>query len=376
MTDDVDITEVRDEFGSQERLVPLKQGSNPVFSQHVLVSTETPKASWWGRLILNRDLWSPTWNICLFCIIGIGFAVGHHAFYASLEGKIVHGDNQQLMLRYGTALAFAAKASLVASVLTAFREQIWATSRSRMLSISTLDDMFAATETPFSLLNMEFLGKAKIVAVLALYGWLSPLIVILTTNTLLVKPALEVQHTRSPGVRTLNFSREETNDFRDTLRIDGYYPISLNIWNNTSNNTTEPFFFDYWHGPSDQGQEVFQAATTLKRPFTYIDDTFAVCKKGWNCTAEIEFTGPAYKCQEMARGVGAAVRSLEQESGVTNPPFSFKRLAPTGNHTWIVQATLGDYKNPQLNDTGPGGIPAMEPPFPRHLGAFRMEPVV
>ncbi|KAF4874422.1 hypothetical protein CGCSCA1_v006445 [Colletotrichum siamense] len=376
ITNDVDITEIRDDFGSQERLVPPKQDSNPVFIQHVSQSTELPKGNWWERFFLTRNLWSPTWNIYLFCIFGIGFAIGHHAFYASLEGKIVYGDDQLLMLRYGTALAFAAKASLVASVLTAFREQIWATTRSTMISISTLDDMFAAPETPFSLLNLEFISKAKIVVVLALYGWLSPLIVILTTNTLLVKPALEVQQTRCPGVRTLNFSREATNEFRAGLKIDGYYRLSVNLWNNTTPNITDPSFFDYWAGPSNQGKEVFQAATTLKRPFTNIDDTFAVCEKGWNCTAEIEFTGPTYKCQEMARGVGATVRSLEQESGVTKPPFPFKRLAPMGNYTWHVHATLGDYKNPQLNDTGPGGIPAMNPPFPKHLGAFRMEPVV
>ncbi|KAF3808380.1 hypothetical protein GCG54_00013018 [Colletotrichum gloeosporioides] len=349
-TNDVDITEIRDNFGSHERLVSPKQDSNPVFIQHVSHSTELPKANWWERLLLTRDLWSPTWNIYLFCIIGIGFAIGHHVFYASLEGKIVYGDDQLLMLRYGTALAFAAKASLVASVLTAFREQMWATARSRMISISTLDDMFAAPETPLSLLNLEFISKAKTVAVLALYEWLSPLIVILTTNTLLAKPALEVQQTSCPGVRTLNFSREATNEFRDGLKIDGYYRLSVNLWNTTSVNVTDPSFFDYWAGPSDQGKEVFQAATTLKRPFTNIDDTFAVCEKGWNCTAEVQFAGPAYKCQEMARGVGATVRSLEQESGVTKPPFPFKRLAPMGNYTWHVHATLGDYTNPQLNE--------------------------
>ncbi|KAF4886415.1 hypothetical protein CGCF415_v002517 [Colletotrichum fructicola] len=170
-TNGVDITEVRDNFGSQERLVRPQQGSSPFPSQDVLDTTEIPKASWWERLILTRDIWSPTYNIYLFCIIGIGFAIGHHAFYASLEGKIVYGDDQLLMLRYGTALAFAAKASFVASVLTAYREQLWATARSKMLAINTLDDMFAAAETPFSLLNLEFLSNSKVVALLALYCW-------------------------------------------------------------------------------------------------------------------------------------------------------------------------------------------------------------
>lgn len=167
----VGITEVKDDDDSKERLFHPKQDSNPVLSQHVRDNTRIPKASWWERLLLTRYLWRPTWNIYLFWVIGIGFAIGHHAFYASLEGKIVHGDDQLLMLRYGTALAFAAKAGFVASVLTAFREQIWATARSKMLAINTLDDMFAAVETPFSLLNLELLSNGKVVALLALYCW-------------------------------------------------------------------------------------------------------------------------------------------------------------------------------------------------------------
>ncbi|KAH0441690.1 hypothetical protein CcaCcLH18_01950 [Colletotrichum camelliae] len=373
--DNVDITEVREYFGSQERLVPPKQDSNAVFSQHV-ADTNVTKINWWERLLLTRDLWSPTWNIYLFCASGIAFAMSHHVFYASLEGKIVHGDDQLLMLRYGTALAFAAKASLVASVLAAFREQIWAAVRSKYLEISTLDDMFSAPETPFSLLNIEFLTQAKLVAALALYGWISPLIVILTTNTLLVQPTEEVQQTTCPGVRTLNFSQEVIGDWRDRTKINGLYPISVNFWNTTSVNMSDPGFFDYWAGRTDQVDQVLLAGTILQRPYTNFDETLMVCEKGWNCTAEIEFVGPGYKCQELARGVGAKVGTLQQESGEARVPFPYEDLGPAGNYTWIAHASLGDYTNPQLNDTWGGGIPRMEPPFPKNLGAFRTEPVV
>ncbi|KAK2736029.1 hypothetical protein CKAH01_07783 [Colletotrichum kahawae] len=377
-TNDVDITEVRDNFGSQERLVPPKQDSNPVFSQHV-ADTNVTKINWWERLLLTRDLWSPTWNIYLFCIIGIGFAIGHHAFYASLEGKIVHGDDQLIMLRYGTALAFAAKASFVASVMSAFREQIWATMRSKLLAIATLDDMFAAHETPFSLMNVEFLTNAKLWHFWLFMAGLSPLIVILTTNTLLVKPREEIQLTRCPSVRTLNFSQEAEHQWRAGEKVNGLYQFSLSLWNTTSVNTSDPNFLDYWAGPSDQGSEVFQAGTVFKRPFTNLEDTFTVCEKGWNCTIEIRFIGSGYKCQELGRGVGAKARRLHQESGEADAPFyydPFKVLAPTGNFTWIADTGLGDYVIPQLNDTWPGGIPKMDPPFPKHLGAFRTEPVI
>ncbi|KAF4916847.1 hypothetical protein CGCVW01_v010004 [Colletotrichum viniferum] len=251
-----------------------------------------------------------------------------------------------------------------------------------MLAVATLDDLFAASETPFSLLNLELLTNAKLVALLALYGWASPLIVILTTNTLLVEPMEEVRHTTCPSVRTLNFSQEAESKWRDGPRINDFYQISLNIWYTTMYpaNDSDPNFFDYWAGLSNTSRDVFQAGTIFKRPFTNPDDTFAVCEKGWNCTMEIQFTGPGYQCQELARGIDAKVRSLHQQSGEAKAPWPydpFDTLVPNGGHTWTAHASMGDYANPQVNDdTWGGGVPDMDPPFPKNLGAFRTEPVV
>ncbi|KAF5497650.1 hypothetical protein CGCS363_v008082 [Colletotrichum siamense] len=360
---------------SQEALVAPGHSAN-LGNGYADTSTEHEKPNWFEQLLLTRDLWSQTWNIYLFWVAGVAFAIGHHAYYASLEDKIVHGDDQLLKLRYGTILAFAAKASFGASVLTAFRQQVWATVRSKLLAIATLDDIFAAHETPFSLLNLEFLARAKLVASLALFGWLSPLIVILTTNTLLVKPTQEVQQTRCSGVRTLNFSHEGENDWRHTPKIEGLWEISLSEWNVTRENTSEPYFFDYWAMRSVWGDQMFSATTALQRPYTNLDDTFVVCEKGWNCTVEIKFVAPAYKCQEQARGVGAQIRSLQQESGEAHSPIDFNLLAPIGSYTYISNAGLGHYSNTQLKAVNLGGIPLMNPPFPENLGAFRTDPVV
>ncbi|GJC97646.1 hypothetical protein ColKHC_06472 [Colletotrichum higginsianum] len=141
-------------------------------------------------------------------------------------------------------------------------------------------------------------------------------------------------------------------------------------------NPSDPHFFDYWIGKSWQSDEFLTSATFLQRPVTDPDETFKVCEKGWNCSAEINFVGPAYKCQELARGVGATPRVLQQQSGNARLPFDFGLLAPKGNHTWIASATLGEYHDPQLKDVEPGGIPTFDPPFPKNLGAFRTEPVM
>ncbi|KAF6788789.1 hypothetical protein CMUS01_16366 [Colletotrichum musicola] len=298
------------------------------------------KKTWRARLFPTRDIWGSSWNMYAFSALGIGLAIAHDAFYRSLEGKIVHGDDQLLMLRYGKVLAFAAKASLVAAVLSAFREQLWATVRSRFLSIATLDDIFAAPYTPLSLLNWDFCSKGKVVVVLALYSWLSPLIVILTTNTLLVESALEVQRTVCPNVRSLNFSHEETDNHITGTKINGLYQMSLSIWNMSVSYDKRhlPDYFEYWIGASRQAEEVFLTATYSKRPLSNFDDTFKTCEKGWNCTVEIEFEGPAYRCQEISRGVEATDHVLQQESGNVESPIPYENLMPTGNFTYIAQA--------------------------------------
>ncbi|KAF5681579.1 hypothetical protein FDENT_8056 [Fusarium denticulatum] len=63
------------------------------------------------------------WNMFLLVLIGTLFAVGHHLFYLRLNGR--EAINQSLMLRYGTAIAFCAKASLGTAVTVAFHRRAW-----------------------------------------------------------------------------------------------------------------------------------------------------------------------------------------------------------------------------------------------------------
>ena len=102
-------------------------------------------------------------------LCGFAFAVGHHIFYKTLNGS--PADDQLAMLRYGTALAFATKACLVSAVIVAYRQQIWMTVRSKMLSLAALDSLFAATEDFTALWNLEIYKRAKAAITLALLVW-------------------------------------------------------------------------------------------------------------------------------------------------------------------------------------------------------------
>jgi hypothetical protein len=75
------------------------------------------------------------------------------------------------MLRYGVTLAYLTKASLMASVVLAFRQQIWATFRSKLLSITAVDSLFAVMEDLSAIFNLEVFQRAKVAMFLAVVVW-------------------------------------------------------------------------------------------------------------------------------------------------------------------------------------------------------------
>ncbi|KAL2159467.1 hypothetical protein VTH06DRAFT_2472, partial [Thermothelomyces fergusii] len=105
------------------------------------------------------------WRMYLLFFLGLAFAVGHHAFYTSLDGK--PADDQIRMMRFGGLLSYAAKASLLAAVIFAYQQQIWVTVIHNTLRLRTVDSLFAATNEPQSLLNWEFVKKARVAVCLA-----------------------------------------------------------------------------------------------------------------------------------------------------------------------------------------------------------------
>ncbi|KAI0133814.1 hypothetical protein BJ170DRAFT_705403 [Xylariales sp. AK1849] len=321
-----------------------------------------PRKKWWN--------WRPAWLMYVFLLFGFCCALGHHLFYAALHGR--PADNQLAMLRYGTILAFAAKAGLVASVVTAYRQRIWTTVRNKLLSVAALDSLFAATDDLSALWNAEIYQKAKLAMGLALVVWFTPLVIILTANTLLVAQVENIDQTRCPGVRTLNFTGEELEDFRSPTKIDGLFGQSLNYWNNTTPNTSSPNFWDYYTGPTDKFQAIANLGIYSHTAMGAKNAAFEICGSGWNCTYTINFIAPGYKCEELANGVDSDVKDF----GDNKAPFGTDILLPRGNYSYFAHTSGGDYAGEQMKDAGLGGVPTVEPPFPKHLGAFRVEPIV
>ncbi|OLN92252.1 hypothetical protein CCHL11_01315 [Colletotrichum chlorophyti] len=324
---------------------------------------------------LRAPKWDLSYHMYLWLLLGIVCAVGHHVFYHSLDGQAA--EDQVRMLRYGTILAFAAKASLGAAVILAFQQRVWTSVSSRFMSVATLDSLFAATENFVALFNRDLLKSAKAAAALAFFVWLSPLVVILTANTLLVEPRTIMQNTTCPGVRSLNFAKEGTHDWRKPVKIDGLYEMPLSIWNSTKpSNEDPPGWFDYYTGPSPNFQQAATLGAFLQEVVPRKNASIEVCGKGWNCTFEVDFTAPGYKCREQAKGIGSKPANLTQESGEAKPPFGTNILLPEGSFAYYAFTSGGEYSTTQMKNVGIGGIPNTDPPHPEHMGALRTEPVI
>ncbi|KAH6647340.1 hypothetical protein BKA67DRAFT_594456 [Truncatella angustata] len=314
----------------------------------------------------------------IFLLFGFCCALGHHLFYASLDGRIA--DNQLAMLRYGTVLSFAAKAGFVAAVITAYRQRIWVTVRNKLLSVGALDSLFAATDDVSALWNTEVYQKAKMAMALASLAWLTPLMIILTSNTLLVGLVENIDHTKCPNVRTLNFTKDELEDFRHPTKIDGMFGLSVNYWNTTDDNVSAADWFDYYTGPSDFFQAVANLGVYSHQVMGAKNASFDICGAGWNCTYTIDFVAPGYKCEEIANGVGSQV----QQFGNNVTPFNTSVLVPEGIYSYYAYTSGGEYDRAQMERVQPGGMPVDEngeriwpnQSLPEHLGVFRTEPVV
>lgn len=319
--------------------------------------------------------WHPSFSMYLCFVVGILFSVCHHLYYLYLDGR--PAEDQTWMLRYGSFLAYAAKAGFSAAVISAYKQRVWVTVRNRFLSISALDALFAAGEDMMAMLNLGFLRGARGAYLLASFAWTTPFVVILTANTLLVEPRRMTYNTTCPGIRTLNFSFEETNEWRDPTAIDGLFENPVSLWNTTRRaDDSDPGWFDYYTGPSSGFQQTTTLGAFLEEVVARKHAAAEVCGVGWNCSFTVNFTAPGYQCTELASGVGSVPRNLTQESGEAVPPFGTDLLLPQGDFSYLASTTAGEYSMRQLNYVNVGGVPLMDPPYPDHFGALRTEPLI
>lgn len=118
-------------------------------------------------------------------VAGVLFAIGHHLFYQSIDGKSASRGGyalfgasisaQETAIATGTAFAFIVKSCLVLAVAVAAVQVFWG---SRFIHDATipptlqrLDSAYSANSDITALLNWRTWKKFPLLMVLALIGW-------------------------------------------------------------------------------------------------------------------------------------------------------------------------------------------------------------
>jgi hypothetical protein len=111
---------------------------------------------------------------------GLGFGLGHHFYYRSLDGleavtssnhSVLGTDSEEWKIRFGTAFAVLTNAYLCTAVAVAYKEHIWTTMKKKVITVSGHDATFTALNDFFSFLNHDYLSKVKVGIALALITW-------------------------------------------------------------------------------------------------------------------------------------------------------------------------------------------------------------
>ncbi|KAK7426556.1 hypothetical protein QQZ08_006886 [Neonectria magnoliae] len=319
----------------------------------------------WDTLLHSK------WSMVICLIIGVAGALGHHFLYWHLDGR--EAKDQQWWLRLGQFISFCAKAAFVLALLMAHSQAAWREVGRRSYSVRAVDSLFGAAHDATELFNREAWKKSWLVMFLAIYVWASPLVVIFSSATLSVVAETRHEENMCPSIRTLNFTHDETNDFRKLNVPEGQElrSLSFSLWNTTSTDQEDPDHFDYWTKPSDQFASIANKVLYGKDAIARENVALEVCGPGWNCSTTINFVAPGYQCEELYGDNDSEIKKF----GGVEAPFNLSQIAPIGNWTYYAITNEGEYAPQQVN-SGDAGIPIMSPPFPKHLGAFRTEPVI
>ncbi|OCL13600.1 hypothetical protein AOQ84DRAFT_263660, partial [Glonium stellatum] len=314
--------------------------------------------------------WNIHWEtpavIIVLFVAGLMGAIGHHLFYTHLDGK--PAEDQLQKIRYGTALAFFTKSTLVGSVVMSYRQRIWHTFRKKAMTISAIDGLFSATENLAEFRKWEMLRNAKLASFMAVTSWLIPIAAVLSPASLTSEIKTLTNNTHCPEVASLNFTHESTFNFRNESNYPG---SSLIYYNSTDVNATQPGWFDYYDQPSKNARRLTITSAYLQKPVQDSNAAVQSCGNGWNCTYTIMFEGPGYDCEEVANSTNPNDQGLL----AMNAPFNMSSLAPVGTYIYLSNVDIADYTDPQT-PTNDNGEPAEGPPYPENLGVFLAEPIL
>lgn len=123
--------------------------------------------------------WRASTAMVASLLFGMLLALGHHLFYAHLDGKPVGAPThvltgvtrQQLNLTLGTLFAFLVRAFLAVAVTIAYTQLVWRAVKRRATTLTTIDTMFHVVSNFWSLGHFAVWWRYPLLLLLALTIW-------------------------------------------------------------------------------------------------------------------------------------------------------------------------------------------------------------
>ncbi|KAJ8132005.1 hypothetical protein O1611_g1616 [Lasiodiplodia mahajangana] len=274
-------------------------------------------------------VWRGLTSITGGLLAGILTAVGHHLYYASLEGTYTGGDlvilgyrvsHQTFAISIGTGFAFIARAFLLFAVSGAYAQVFWraATHARKLNTLEEVDAMFSVLSNLFAFSQGRVWWKYPALLLIALIAWLLPIAFTIPSSSLAV---IFTPVTTSASKIVPNF------DFA-SLRYVSDMSVAGFALNNEQNGVTVPSPVYSYNGPS---YEVERIATAVASGGGILPITPPAPNSSW----QLNFYGPSIRCHP----VDAHTR-LDMETNIAH---------------WIWNETSEDYGYPLENCLQPPG---------------------
>lgn len=243
---------------------PPDQKSNPSSNSKTY---QTPGKIYWRPLTIA---------ICLY-LVGITMAIGHHEFLQSLNNKQVH--DQVWINRGSLIMAFVVKTGLAGAIGFAFVQTLWHTLQRvpRGVSLSALDSLFSAVESPLVFLSWD--------------AWRSALLPMLMIVPLWLMPVISIVSPTSLTIGALNQSTADTNCVVPFLNMS----LENDVTSENSGDLLSVFTAENGYGGTSFGAQ--RLVNTVAQTGQQIGWS-SPC--GTNCTYELQFNASSWKCSPSA----------------------------------------------------------------------------
>ncbi|RSM19573.1 hypothetical protein CDV31_001460 [Fusarium ambrosium] len=232
-------------------------------------------------------------------LAGFALAVGHHVYYASIDGK--DAEDQRWVICVGTGFAFLVKARFAANLGIAIKQLVWTMLRRRSMSLRGIDALFAITTDPTAFLVHDIWMGMPCLVLLAVLLWGIPLAAIVTPAAISVA-TVTTRSNHSCDIPALNFEKRFdwkyrtpqsslANHNKTLLGLGIRPPLSEYGLDEEGNDVADPWQYG---GPTPVAEKLLRKVVIGQEilPFP------SIC--GPNCTYITTTPGVGYNCSRIS----------------------------------------------------------------------------